>query len=72
MKFMDSIRFCTLTATLGTADTLVSHPATTSHSNMSSDQRTAHGISEGLIRMSVGLEHPDDIIADIRQALQAI
>jgi len=69
MNFMRGIRFCTLTASLGTADTLVTHPASTSHVNVPKEQRLRNNITDGLIRMSVGLENIEDVIADIEQAL---
>jgi methionine-gamma-lyase len=72
LRFMRRMRFCTLTATLGTADTLVSHPVTTSHSNVPKEQREAYGITEGLIRVSIGLEYIQDIICDFGQALDAV
>jgi len=69
MQFMRGIAFCTLTASLGTADTLVTHPASTSHVNVPKEQRLQHQITDGLIRVSVGLENIEDIIADFAQAL---
>lgn len=72
MNFMRAIKFCTLTASLGTADTLVTHPASTSHVNVPKEQREKFGISDGLIRMSVGLEDTEDIIQDIKQALDSL
>jgi len=72
MQFQNNIRFCTLTASLGTADTLVTHPASTSHAVVPVGHRLAHGITDGLVRSSVGLEHIDDIIADFSQALDHI
>lgn len=72
MSFMRAIRFCTLTASLGTADTLVTHPASTSHVNVPKEQRIQYGITDGLIRMSVGLEDIEDIINDIQQALDQL
>jgi len=69
MNFMRAIEFCTLTASLGTADTLVTHPASTSHVNVNKEQRLQNGITDGLIRISVGLENIEDIIADFEQAL---
>ncbi len=72
MNFMRAIKFCTLTASLGTADTLVTHPASTSHVNVPKEQREKFGISDGLIRMSVGLENTEDIIHDIKQALDSL
>ncbi len=72
MQFMRAIRFCTLTASLGTADTLVTHPASTSHVNVGTEQRLQNGITDGLIRVSVGMENVEDIIADFAQALEAV
>jgi methionine-gamma-lyase len=71
MDFMRAIRFCTLTASLGTADTLVTHPASTSHVNVPREQRLRFHITDGLIRVSVGLENIEDILADFRQALES-
>lgn len=72
MNFMRAIKLCTLTASLGTADTLVTHPASTSHVNVPQEQRLKFGITDGLIRMSVGLENTEDIINDIEQALNSL
>lgn len=69
MNFMRAIKFCTLTASLGTADTLVTHSASTSHVNVPKEQRLQYGITDGLIRVSVGLENIEDVIADFEQAL---
>jgi methionine-gamma-lyase len=72
MDFQRAIRFCTLTASLGTADTLVTHPASTSHVNVPREQRYENGISDGLIRVSVGLEDIRDILSDFSQALDSL
>lgn len=72
MEFLRHIQFCTITASLGTADTLVTHPASTSHVNVSREQRLAYQITDGLIRVSVGLENIEDILSDFSQALDAI
>ncbi|MBP8191974.1 MAG: PLP-dependent transferase, partial [Chitinophagales bacterium] len=69
MQFQRNIKFCTLTASLGTADTLVTHSASTSHVNVPKEQRLQYGITDGLIRVSVGLENIEDIITDFEQAL---
>ena len=69
-KLMKKIKFCRLTASLGTIDTLVQHPASMSHSFVAKDQREKFGITDGLVRMSVGIEDVQDIIADIEQALK--
>lgn len=72
MQFQKNIKFCTLTASLGTADTLLTHPASTSHYVVDKNIRLENGITDGLIRCSVGIEHIEDIIEDISQALDAI
>ncbi|MFN8298899.1 MAG: aminotransferase class I/II-fold pyridoxal phosphate-dependent enzyme [Chitinophagales bacterium] len=69
-RFMKRIKFCKLTASLGTIDTLIQHPASMSHSFVPKAQREAFGITDGLIRMSVGLEDVNDILADIENALK--
>jgi O-succinylhomoserine sulfhydrylase len=58
-----------LTANLGDSRSIASHPASTTHAKLSEAERQATGITPGLIRISVGLEHRDDILADILQAL---
>lgn len=67
--FFDSIKLLSLSANLGDSRTIVTHPASTTHSKLSPEEREAVGISDGMVRISVGLEHIDDIIADIEQAL---
>ena len=69
IKFMNKIKFCTLAPTLGDVDTLVLHPASMSHLNIPKEIRLRNGITDGLIRLSVGIEHIDDLKADIEQAL---
>ncbi|TLP78812.1 trans-sulfuration enzyme family protein [Maribacter sp. ACAM166] len=68
-SFFDSIKLLSLSANLGDSRTIVTHPASTTHSKLSVEERAAVGISDGSVRISVGLEHIDDIIADIEQAL---
>ncbi|MGD1844700.1 MAG: trans-sulfuration enzyme family protein [Salibacteraceae bacterium] len=70
-KFLDALRFCSLSANLGDSRTIVTHPASTTHSKLTEAERLAAGILPGLIRVSVGLEHVDDIWADLQQALLA-
>lgn len=72
MQFQKNIKFCTRTASLGTADTLVTHPASTSHIVVARDIRLENGITDGLVRCSVGIEHIEDIIDDFAQALDAV
>ncbi|MEM1322052.1 MAG: aminotransferase class I/II-fold pyridoxal phosphate-dependent enzyme [Bacteroidota bacterium] len=69
IDFMNRIQFCTLAPTLGDVDTLVLHPASSSHINVAPEVRLRNGITDGLIRLSVGIENPEDIIGDLEQAL---
>lgn len=69
-RFLDSLELLSLTANLGDTRTIATHPASTTHSKLSTEDRAAVGILDGLIRFSVGLEHLDDIINDINQALE--
>ncbi|HEV2354752.1 MAG TPA: O-succinylhomoserine sulfhydrylase [Puia sp.] len=68
-KFLDKLKMLTLTANLGDTRSIASHPASTTHAKLTPDERAAVGITPGLIRISVGLEHRDDILQDIVQAL---
>ncbi|MFD2587725.1 trans-sulfuration enzyme family protein [Croceitalea marina] len=68
-KFFDSIKLLSLSANLGDSRSIVTHPASTTHSKLTKEERLASGITDGMVRISVGLEHSDDIIADIQQAL---
>ncbi len=67
--FINRLKICTRAVSLGTIDTLISHPASMSHSGMLKEERLKSGIGDGLIRMSVGLEDIDDIREDLEQAL---
>ncbi|MBE7170830.1 MAG: aminotransferase class I/II-fold pyridoxal phosphate-dependent enzyme [Williamsia sp.] len=69
VRFIDKLRICVRAVSLGTVDTLVSHPASMSHAGMLRAEREAAGISDGLIRMSVGLEDISDLLSDLDQAL---
>jgi methionine-gamma-lyase len=69
IRFMDALQLVTRAVSLGDAETLAQHPASMTHATYTAEQRAVHGISEGLVRLSVGLEDPQDILADIRQAL---
>ena len=61
-----------LTTSLGGTETIACHPWTTTHSNVDSVERKRFGVTEGLIRLSIGVETPDDIIADLSQALEHV
>lgn len=68
-NFLDKIKMCSLSANLGDTRTIVTHPASTTHSKLSDEERNEVGITAGLVRCSVGLENVEDIIADLKQAL---
>jgi methionine-gamma-lyase len=72
VRFMDALRLVTRAVSLGDAETLAQHPASMTHSTYTPEERAAHGISEGLVRLSVGLEDVQDILADIGQALDLV
>lgn len=67
--FFNAIQMLSLSANLGDTRSIVTHPASTTHSKLAPEERLATGITDGMVRVSVGLEHIDDIISDIRQAL---
>ena len=71
-KLMNSLHLCALAVSLGDAETLIQHPAGMTHSPYTPEERAASGISEGLVRLSVGLEDPEDIIADLKQGLDQL
>lgn len=69
-KFIDATRLCSITANLGDTRSTITHPATTTHGRISAQARADAGITEGLVRISVGLEDIDDLIGDLRTALR--
>jgi cystathionine beta-lyase/cystathionine gamma-synthase len=70
-KFLKRVRLCALAESLGGVETLISHPATMTHASIPPEQRHRIGVTDGLVRISVGLEDVDDIIADLAHALRA-
>ena len=70
-RFLDALQLCSRLVNLGDAKTSVTHPASTTHSQLSEEQLAAAGVAPGLIRIATGLEHVDDLIEDLAQALQA-
>lgn len=66
---MNSMHLCTLAVSLGGVETLIEHPASMTHASMSAEDRSAAGITDGLVRIAVGIEHVDEIIADLEQGL---
>ena len=71
-KLMNTLELCSLAVSLGDTETLIQHPASMTHSPYTPEERALSGISEGLVRLSIGLEHPDDIINDLKQALDKL
>lgn len=69
IECMNRLQFCTRTVSLGTVDTLLCHPASMTHFNVPKEQRERYGITDGLIRMSVGIENIEDILWDLEQAI---
>jgi O-acetylhomoserine (thiol)-lyase len=69
-KFINSLELVSHLANVGDAKTLAIHPATTTHQQLSEDERLATGVTPDFIRLSIGLEHIDDIVEDIEQALK--
>lgn len=70
-RFLDSLKMISHSANLGDVRTIATHPASTTHSKLTDPERAAVGITPGLIRVSTGLEHIDDIIADVKQAIES-
>jgi len=70
-RLMDRVRVATLAVSLGGVETLIEHPASMTHAGMSREDRMTAGIDDGLVRYSVGIEDPADLIADLKQALEA-
>jgi O-succinylhomoserine sulfhydrylase len=71
-RFQDALKLVRISNNLGDAKSLITHPATTTHQRLKPEQRAALGISDGMVRLSVGLEHPDDLVEDILTALKAV
>jgi len=71
IRLMNSVRLCTLAENLGATETIITHPASMTHADVPAKQREAAGITDGLVRLSVGLEDAKDLIADLEQALKA-
>jgi O-acetylhomoserine (thiol)-lyase len=71
-KFIDNLELLYHVANIGDARSLAIHPASTTHSQLSEEDQIASGVTPGYVRLSIGIEHVDDIIADIEQALKNI
>jgi O-succinylhomoserine sulfhydrylase len=71
-RFQDALRLVRISNNLGDAKSLITHPATTTHQRLKPEQRAALGISDGMVRLSCGLEHPDDLVEDVLTALKTV
>jgi cystathionine beta-lyase/cystathionine gamma-synthase len=71
-RLLNSVRLCALAESLGGVETLISHPATMTHASVPADRRAALGITDGLVRISVGVEDFEDLKADVGQALDRV
>ena len=71
-KFLNELKLISLTANLGDSRTIATHPASTTHSKLSENERISLGITDSLIRISVGLENADDILNDLRNSLNKL
>jgi cystathionine beta-lyase/cystathionine gamma-synthase len=69
---LGKVRLCALAESLGGVETLISHPATMTHASMPKEDREKIGVTDGLVRISVGIEDVDDIIADLDRGLRAL
>jgi methionine-gamma-lyase len=71
-RFLNALKLIKLAVSLGGTESLAEHPATMTHADMCPEHRQAFGITESLIRLSIGVEHPEDLILDLKQALDAV
>jgi methionine-gamma-lyase len=71
-KLINALQIFKSAVSLGGSESLVCHPASTTHSGVPKDARDAAGVTEGLVRLSIGLEHPADLIADLEQAFKSV
>ncbi len=69
---MNGVRLCALAESLGAVETMITHPATMTHAEVPVEERRARGLTDGLVRISVGIEDPEDIVADLEQALEKV
>ena len=68
---MNNVKLCSLAESLGSVETMITHPATMTHVDVPKEDRMARGLTDGLVRLSVGIEDKDDIIEDLDQALNS-
>jgi len=72
IKLMNHVKLCALAESLGAVETMITHPASMTHASVPKDVREARGLTDGVVRLSVGIEDPNDIIADLEQALKKV
>ena len=72
IALMNNLELCSLAESLGAVETMITHPATMTHADVPKEERLARGLTDGLVRLSVGIEDKDDIIADLKQALEKV
>ena len=72
IALMNNLELCSLAESLGAVETMITHPATMTHADVPKEERIARGLTDGLVRLSVGIEDKDDIIADLKQALEKV
>ena len=72
IALMNGLELCSLAESRGAVETMITHPATMTHADVPKDERLARGLTDGLVRLSVGIEDQEDIIADLNQALDKI
>lgn len=70
-RFLDTLKVCTLAESLGGVETLISHPATMTHASVPAEERRRIGITDAMVRMAVGIEDAEDLIADLDSGLTA-
>jgi cystathionine beta-lyase/cystathionine gamma-synthase len=69
---MNGVQLCALAESLGAVETMITHPATMTHVDVPKEDRLARGLTDGLVRISVGIEDPEDIVADLAMALEKV
>ena len=71
-RFLNALKLIKLAVSLGSTESLAEHPATMTHADMPKDTQRAFGITDALIRLSIGVEHPEDLVLDLKQALDKV
>jgi methionine-gamma-lyase len=71
-NLLNRVRLCQLAESLGAVETMITHPATMTHVEVPREERLSRGLTDGLVRLSVGIENPDDILDDLKQAMDSI